>query len=1112
MSGIHSRARRTVNRGLVPPPPVAPSAPPRRSLWIVLAVALCCLALVLQAGYHRSPSFSARLAVAQERSGCRATAGRLDGLAHAPTCDGGVAAARRMAADELRQRARAGPRSRTRLSRGDPEPAPITGAPADAALIDLAAGHPGAAVSRLTAAGGPPARDAVAWNELAVADLELARQRSDPSDRVLAIEASLRSLEVDPARLEARFNEALALEELGLPRAAMKVWDDYLVRDRSSGWAAEAQRRRAALAAPKMTVQPSCGRAGWRAMQGAASATPAGIERLVASCPWAARDFVTGELLPQWAADRTAGRTADAARRWTLLARIGAALARPGDDLLIPETLQDVAAAGAARANRLATALIAYQTGLRALSENRTRDAAEAFSAAAAGLEGAGSPFSGWATLQHAIALYFLDFGAAFAELTKLAARVPAARYPVLAGRVQRMLGLICIDQANPAAALTYYENALAACARGHDPEYVASLHSFIAESRAFIGDTRLAWQHRQSALTAAAALPDSRRLQTLLNEVAEAALHAGAPQAARLIHAESLAVARRSHNPLSLFDALLRRIPIDRELHDSAGLEADRNEAAAQARLITDIDLRRQVECELQAAYARAQPPGAAAAAAYAKAVQLFAGIGKRLPLMSLLAEQARASAASGDLAGAATALQAGLAEAENQRAALATPDQRRSFFDKARSHFDTAVAFSALRRKDPDAAFLYAELGRSRTLLDAAEVKSADLGTPRASPDRRPQQPEHSVHGLSEIREMLEPGEALVEYSVVEGNLLRWTVRKSGADLFIVPITRGDLDDRVRAFRAALAHPPADARGGPLRLAQDLYRRFIPSALFAGGGIERLIVVPDRELDGIPFAALLDPATNRFLVEQAAVVVAPSASFYVRQRRRANPATAGATAAPPGAAAQPAPRSILVLGDPELDARFLSRFPRLPAARREAAQVAALYPNASLLLGSAASKRTFLARAADFEIIHYAGHSSADDDQPLLLLAGDGSDAGVLSGGEIETLRLTHTRLVVLATCRGGSGVADASEGPMSAARAFLAAGAPAVVASLMDLDDLDAEQLFITFHRSIARGLDPAAALRSAQLAAIAAMHAKAPSRRFDWAALQLVGGRP
>jgi CHAT domain-containing protein len=115
-------------------------------------------------------------------------------------------------------------------------------------------------------------------------------------------------------------------------------------------------------------------------------------------------------------------------------------------------------------------------------------------------------------------------------------------------------------------------------------------------------------------------------------------------------------------------------------------------------------------------------------------------------------------------------------------------------------------------------------------------------------------------------------------------------------------------------------------------------------------------------------------------------------------------------------------------------------------------------------------------------------------------------------MTGQEIENLKLRHTQLVVLASCRSGTGKILEAEGATSAARAFLAAGAGAVIASLFNLDDRAVERLVSALHERIARGVAPAAALRSAQLEAIADSSDAGASGRFGWASLELVGVMP
>lgn len=101
---------------------------------------------------------------------------------------------------------------------------------------------------------------------------------------------------------------------------------------------------------------------------------------------------------------------------------------------------------------------------------------------------------------------------------------------------------------------------------------------------------------------------------------------------------------------------------------------------------------------------------------------------------------------------------------------------------------------------------------------------------------------------------------------------------------------------------------------------------------------------------------------------------------------------------------------------------------------------------------------------------------------------------------------MQLGATRLVVLSACSTAAGRLSASEGATSLARSFLAAGVPAVVASLWDVDDLAASRLLVKFHRRIRAGDDPVKALRTVQLSELGT----APPA--EWAAFQLIGGLP
>jgi CHAT domain-containing protein len=94
---------------------------------------------------------------------------------------------------------------------------------------------------------------------------------------------------------------------------------------------------------------------------------------------------------------------------------------------------------------------------------------------------------------------------------------------------------------------------------------------------------------------------------------------------------------------------------------------------------------------------------------------------------------------------------------------------------------------------------------------------------------------------------------------------------------------------------------------------------------------------------------------------------------------------------------------------------------------------------------------------------------------------------EPGVLYAHEIHDLDLRRLGLVVLAAC--GSAQGAEAGGGTSLARAFLAAGAGPVVATLWRIDDREAAALFDVFYQRLRAGDDPVAALRAAQVDSIA-----------------------
>ena len=328
-----------------------------------------------------------------------------------------------------------------------------------------------------------------------------------------------------------------------------------------------------------------------------------------------------------------------------------------------------------------------------------------------------------------------------------------------------------------------------------------------------------------------------------------------------------------------------------------------------------------------------------------------------------------------------------------------------------------------------------------------------------------------------------MVEPETSVVAYFLTPTRGLAWVIEQGSSELVELKLDPTQLEAWVEEARDRIA-----LRETPEELLETLYDKLV-SPLADKIRHRRLIVVPHGVLHQIPFAALRDSRTGRYLVESHSVTLLPSATVmsYVQDRRN------------------PWEERALAVGNPDGS---------LPASASEAERIAAYY-GAEPLLGAAARESTVRSAAGQLDVLHVAAHGRFSEERPLagyLALApgtrGDPRDDGRLEVIEIlNEMDFEGANLVVLSACNSSVGKQNRGDDIVSMPRALLYAGCPSVISSLWSIDDRASAQLMASFHRHLQRdGQGAAEALQAAQIDLLGQSATASP---YYWAAFTLTG---
>lgn len=375
--------------------------------------------------------------------------------------------------------------------------------------------------------------DAVAWNDLAVARLELAAKGGAAELPIRALGAIERALRLAPDLPEARFNRALILERLGLGGRARTEW--MAVRDAEipgAGWAEEAAMRAAALDRPepreRWETESRHLLDGWREDRAD------DLALLARELPTAARQLFMRQLLPAWAQGRAAGDAVAAGIHLDQARAVARGLAFSGDRLYV-ETIAAIDAAVGDQP-RLAELAAGHRLFGKANLHYEAWEIAEAerdWKESRQHLEKGESPFALWALFELSRCAYqeFL-YDEIVVGLEELLSAVDGRSYTSLEGRALWVLGLTHHVAGRPAEALARFEASLGLFEEADDREGAAIVADLIAIGAGVVGDVEREWSYHLSALAALGNVRESGRRTTICAEAALSAADLGEPHA----------------------------------------------------------------------------------------------------------------------------------------------------------------------------------------------------------------------------------------------------------------------------------------------------------------------------------------------------------------------------------------------------------------------------------------------------------------------------------------------------------------------------------------------------------------------------------------------------
>lgn len=975
----------------------------------------------------------------------------------------------------------------------------------------LADGKFDLAVAYLDLARKQDDRNAGVYNDLAVALMTRERQKSPEESTgenyAEASEHLQRAISLNPSLLEPRFNLGLCLEYQMLWRQAADHWKQYLGMDSNSRWAEEARNRLRGIEELIKQTAANRGQLQREFREAALRRDGEGAWQAFRNSRTSLGSFVLNPVIDDYLSARLTGRSADADAALQVMLFIGDFERGKTEDLFSYDVANFYRQADLQQLRNASKARALFKSAAESLGKSLIGEAVIKCQQAQAIFDQIGNKAEAL-LVRHLLGHSHLQEGRVHLSLEVLTEgqkNCKTKNYIWLLATHHNALRNAYGYQTKYSEALNHNQELIANAERVGDELGVRIGLQGITEIYMFLGRYRESVQAAQRGLDLAAKLRATpNNFLRFYGLAARSYMGLGKFTAALDYQREGLRLSLELNDPMQVSNHYANLGLVLNKLgkHNEA-VEAIRK-AAEVGRSVRDEKTSGQLVA-FSSMYLghvfRDMGEYENSAKSYQEAQQFYSD--NELSSTSLAFETAKGKLLTamrrGDDTTVAKELERVIDFYEDHRANIEDETTRNIFFDGEQGIYDIAIDFAYSRQQSERQAFDYSELSRARSLLSA--VNPSEKILPEGLPPTAPAKP----LGVDEIQPQIPDRTHLLQYAALDDKLIIWALSRTGLKSQVVPIGQEKLSDKVTAYLSSLETEWRGQGGDSRPQAIELYRILIEPIENQLDKNFEVCIIPDKILHHLPFAALIAPKTNKYLIEERAIYVSPSANMFL---------VATDIARRKGGVKS---ERLLAVGNPDFDKDRLPNLKDLPNAATQVLEAAAFYDAKLVLLNGEARESSIRQEIEKSDIVDFALHyvqggSPLFSFLPVAKGKGATSNAqdGMIYAHDLYGMKLSRLRVAILSGCETGVGKLYKGEGAISLARAFQVAGVPVVAASLWKVQDYSAKELMIALHKYRRKGgLTTVQALRRAQLDQIGAIDARARSP-YHWSAFVVTGG--